>query len=104
MLLVVYNVFNDAMILISCIALMCIFFIIVMSQNFDGEAFLECIKDLVRVDRDWVPKEKDCSLYVRPTLIGTEVLHPLYRLLILFYFCVDYCFCQYLSKLRYCTI
>ena len=41
MLLVVYNVFNDAMILISCIALMCIFFIIVMSQNFDGEAYIK---------------------------------------------------------------
>ena len=43
------------------------------TQEFDGEAFLECIKDLVRVDREWVPKAKDCSLYIRPTYIGTEV-------------------------------
>lgn len=35
--------------------------------------FLECIKDLIRIDKDWVPKAKDTSLYVRPTYIGTEV-------------------------------
>jgi len=40
--------------------------------EFDKEVFLECIKDLVRVDREWVPKAKDTSLYVRPTFIGTE--------------------------------
>ena len=44
-------------------------------QEFDKEVFLECIKDLVRVDRDWVPKAKDTSLYVRPAFIGTEVRH-----------------------------
>jgi len=42
-------------------------------QEFDKEVFLECIKDLIRVDREWVPKAKDTSLYVRPTFIGTEV-------------------------------
>ena len=35
--------------------------------------FLECIKELIRIDKDWVPKFKDTSLYVRPTYIGTEV-------------------------------
>ena len=46
-------------------------------QEFDNEGFLECIKDLVRVDRDWVPAPSDTikqpSLYIRPTFIGTEV-------------------------------
>lgn len=40
--------------------------------EFNGEEFLECIKDLIRVDREWVPKTENCSLYVRPTFIGTE--------------------------------
>ena len=35
--------------------------------------FLECMKDLIRLDKDWVPKAKDCSLYLRPTFIGTQV-------------------------------
>lgn len=40
--------------------------------EFDKEAFLECIKDLVRLDKDWVPKMDNCSLYIRPTFIGSE--------------------------------
>ncbi len=42
-------------------------------QEFDKEAFLECIKDLIRLDKDWVPKADNCSLYIRPAFIGTEV-------------------------------
>ena len=42
-------------------------------QEFDMEEFLECMKDLVRIDKDWVPKLDGCSLYIRPTFIGTEV-------------------------------
>ena len=42
-------------------------------QDFDGEEFLECIKDLLRIDREWVPRAENCSLYIRPTMIGTEV-------------------------------
>jgi branched-chain amino acid aminotransferase len=30
------------------------------------------IKELIRVDSEWVPNEPHCSLYVRPTMIGTE--------------------------------
>lgn len=36
------------------------------------EYFMEGIKELVQVDETWVPKEPNCSLYIRPTLIGTE--------------------------------
>ena len=39
----------------------------------DPKELLECLKELVRVDRDWIPKESECSLYVRPTYIGTQV-------------------------------
>ncbi|XP_062512590.1 branched-chain-amino-acid aminotransferase, cytosolic-like [Corticium candelabrum] len=40
--------------------------------TFDGEEFVKCIKDLVRVDADWVPSEPNTSLYIRPTMIGTR--------------------------------
>ena len=36
------------------------------------ELFIEGIKALVRADASWVPSRKDTSLYLRPTLIGTE--------------------------------
>ncbi|MGZ3769981.1 MAG: branched-chain amino acid aminotransferase, partial [Bdellovibrio sp.] len=36
------------------------------------ELFVDGISALVNVDKDWVPKEDGCSLYIRPTLIGTE--------------------------------
>ena len=31
-------------------------------QNFDEVEFLEYIKELIRVDREWVPKIDNCSL------------------------------------------
>ncbi|CAH1258913.1 BCAT2 [Branchiostoma lanceolatum] len=40
--------------------------------NFEGEELIQCISKLVEVDKDWVPAAKDCSLYIRPTMIGTE--------------------------------
>lgn len=36
------------------------------------ELMLEGIKQLVQVDSRWVPEQKASSLYIRPTLIGTE--------------------------------
>uniref|UniRef100_A0A7S3DGK7 Branched-chain-amino-acid aminotransferase n=1 Tax=Palpitomonas bilix TaxID=652834 RepID=A0A7S3DGK7_9EUKA len=39
--------------------------------DFDKEHFLECIKELVRVDEKWVPQERGYSLYIRPTFIAT---------------------------------
>ncbi len=35
------------------------------------ELFLQGIKELVKVDEDWIPDQPG-SLYIRPTLIGTE--------------------------------
>lgn len=37
----------------------------------DKDAFAECIKALVRVDKDWIPRGEGFSLYLRPTVIGT---------------------------------
>jgi branched-chain amino acid aminotransferase len=34
--------------------------------------FLEAIKKLVILDRDWIPKGRGTSLYIRPTMIATE--------------------------------
>ncbi|XP_028669489.1 branched-chain-amino-acid aminotransferase, mitochondrial [Erpetoichthys calabaricus] len=39
---------------------------------FDMEELLECIRKLVEIDQDWVPHSTEASLYIRPTLIGTE--------------------------------
>lgn len=30
------------------------------------------IRELVKIDQDWIPTDHGCSLYIRPTLIGTE--------------------------------
>ena len=35
------------------------------------EDFVEAIKALVTLDKDWVPKEPDSSLYIRPFIIAT---------------------------------
>lgn len=40
--------------------------------NFDGFQLLECIRRLVQVESEWVPHDTSSSLYIRPTLIGTE--------------------------------
>lgn len=39
---------------------------------FDDVELLECIKKLVKLDGDWIPKERGYSLYIRPTFIGTQ--------------------------------
>ena len=31
------------------------------------------MKELLRLDIDWVPESKNASVYIRPTMIGTEV-------------------------------
>lgn len=40
--------------------------------DFDQTEFLKCIKKLISIDQEWVPYSQKCSLYVRPTFIGTE--------------------------------
>ncbi|XP_056400506.1 branched-chain-amino-acid aminotransferase, cytosolic-like isoform X2 [Hyla sarda] len=40
--------------------------------SFDKAELLECLRRLIDIDRDWVPKSTTASLYIRPTFIGTE--------------------------------
>jgi len=39
---------------------------------FPENDFLEALKALVRLEQDWVPREPDTSLYLRPFMIATE--------------------------------
>ena len=41
--------------------------------KFDSKEFLECIKQLIKVDKSWIPHDDGFSLYIRPTYIAT---HP----------------------------
>lgn len=36
------------------------------------EDFLQAVKELVKIDEDWIPKKKGGSLYIRPFVIATE--------------------------------
>jgi len=38
----------------------------------DPDFFLKAIKTLVWVDRDWIPRKKGASLYIRPFVFGSE--------------------------------
>jgi branched-chain amino acid aminotransferase len=41
-------------------------------QAFDADALLILIKRLVAIESRWIPRARGCSLYIRPTLIGTR--------------------------------
>lgn len=42
--------------------------------SFDKKELLECIKELLKIEKDWIPNERGYSLYIRPTHIGTRSL------------------------------
>ncbi|CBQ69944.1 probable BAT1-branched chain amino acid aminotransferase, mitochondrial [Sporisorium reilianum SRZ2] len=47
--------------------------------TFEGEQLISLIKQLVALDKGWIPSEPGHSLYIRPALIGTEAalgVHP----------------------------
>lgn len=41
--------------------------------SFDQAGFLDCLKELVNLDKSWIPEGEGYSLYIRPTAIST---HP----------------------------
>lgn len=41
-------------------------------QSPPSELMMAGIEKVIEIDQDWIPKDKGCSLYIRPTLIGTE--------------------------------
>lgn len=38
----------------------------------DQQLFMSGLRELIQTDQRWIPSELGCSLYIRPTLIGTE--------------------------------
>lgn len=38
----------------------------------DPDFFLRAMKELILLDRDWIPKSEGTSLYIRPTMIANE--------------------------------
>ncbi|RDX56059.1 branched-chain amino acid aminotransferase II [Lentinus brumalis] len=44
----------------------------VAMPGFNGDAMVELMKQLVRLDKHWIPDQPGYSLYIRPTMIGTQ--------------------------------
>jgi len=40
--------------------------------TFDGEHLVKCMRRLIQIDQEWIPHAEASSLYIRPTMIGTE--------------------------------
>lgn len=38
----------------------------------DVEAAIEGLKEVIRIDQDWIPTDEGCALYIRPTVIATD--------------------------------
>jgi len=44
----------------------------VCMPELDKELAMEALKKLILIDREWIPKTRGTSLYIRPTMIATE--------------------------------
>uniref|UniRef100_A0A1I7W701 Branched-chain-amino-acid transaminase n=1 Tax=Heterorhabditis bacteriophora TaxID=37862 RepID=A0A1I7W701_HETBA len=44
----------------------------VLDLDFDPEEMIKIISEQIRLDKEWVPYSSTSSLYIRPTLIGTD--------------------------------
>jgi branched-chain amino acid aminotransferase len=42
--------------------------------NFDVDFVLEAMKELVKIEKDWIPTDKGTALYIRPTMFGNEAI------------------------------
>ena len=42
------------------------------SLAYNEDHALEALKKLIKVDREWIPKQSGTSLYIRPFIIGTD--------------------------------
>lgn len=50
----------------------------------DEEFVIDALKQLVRIEQDWIPASKDTSLYIRPFIIATDPhlgVHPAHHYL-----------------------
>lgn len=43
---------------------------VALNNEFCGEELVKCIRELIRLDQDWVPRNASGSLYIRPTHIA----------------------------------
>lgn len=43
-----------------------------MMETVDDKLFGRAVKSLVLLDKDWIPNDPSCSLYIRPTIIATD--------------------------------
>ncbi|PWI48545.1 branched chain amino acid aminotransferase [Candidatus Heimdallarchaeota archaeon B3_Heim] len=43
-----------------------------MMPEIDPEIYLTGLKELLIIEKDWVPKSKGSTIYIRPAMIGTE--------------------------------
>lgn len=41
--------------------------------QFDPEELIQCLNRLIQIEQEWVPHATSASLYIRPTMIGTDV-------------------------------
>ena len=42
--------------------------------QFDEKVAMEGLKELIRVEKDWIPKKEGTALYIRPTIVATDVM------------------------------
>ncbi len=42
--------------------------------QFDEQTAMEGLKELIKVDRDWIPKKEGTALYIRPTIVATDAM------------------------------
>ncbi|CAG7649964.1 unnamed protein product [Allacma fusca] len=40
--------------------------------QFDPEELISCMKRLIKIEEEWIPHSETSSLYIRPTVIGTD--------------------------------
>ena len=43
-----------------------------MMPEINPEIYLKGLKELLKLEKDWAPKSKGSSIYIRPVMIGTE--------------------------------
>jgi branched-chain amino acid aminotransferase len=41
--------------------------------SIDPDLFMEQMRQLIRMDRDWIPRSPGTSMYIRPTIIATDI-------------------------------
>ena len=49
--------------------------------NFPSEELILLLKKLISIDQEWVPHSESSSLYIRPTMISTEVCKQIGKLI-----------------------